>query len=100
MLHIGVKTVKWRAKSFYGGINGKRDITEFSELKVNGLGQLGMIPAACNIPPTKPSARQDALYPERGPSEAARCANTEDHQASSRLCSGNTEPAGVSFQPF
>src|SRR5205823_3649332 len=27
-----------------------------------------MIPTARNIPPTQPSARQDALYPERGPS--------------------------------
>jgi hypothetical protein len=28
----------------------------------------GMIPTARHIPPTQPSARQDALYPERGPS--------------------------------
>src|SRR5437016_6542749 len=27
-----------------------------------------MIPTARNIPPTQPSARQDALYPGRGPS--------------------------------
>ncbi len=26
-----------------------------------------MIPTARNIPPTQPSTRQDALYPERGP---------------------------------
>ena len=29
-------------------------------------GVAGMIPTARNIPPTQPSARQDALYPERG----------------------------------
>jgi hypothetical protein len=29
-----------------------------------------MIPTARNIPPTQPSARQDALYPERGPSNS------------------------------
>ena len=30
----------------------------------------GMIPTARNIPPTQPSARQDALYPGRGPSNS------------------------------
>src|SRR5437016_11975611 len=30
-------------------------------------GVAGRIPTAHNIPPTQPSARQDALYPERGP---------------------------------
>src|SRR6267143_2189029 len=29
-----------------------------------------MIPTARNIPPTQPSARQDALYPGRGPSHS------------------------------
>ena len=29
-----------------------------------------MIPTARNIPPTQPSARQDARYPERGPSNS------------------------------
>src|SRR6267378_3621907 len=29
-----------------------------------------MIPTARNIPPTQPSARQDAHYPERGPSNS------------------------------
>src|SRR2546425_2896610 len=29
-----------------------------------------MIPTARNIPPTQPSARQDALYPVRGPSNS------------------------------
>jgi hypothetical protein len=28
-----------------------------------------MVPTARNIPPSQPSARQDALYPERGPSD-------------------------------
>ena len=30
-----------------------------------------MIPTARNIPPTQPSARQNALYPERGPSNCS-----------------------------
>jgi hypothetical protein len=33
-------------------------------------GVAGMIPTARTIPPTQPSARQDALYPERGPSNS------------------------------
>jgi hypothetical protein len=35
-------------------------------------------PTARNIPPAQPSARQDAVFPERGPSEAARSANKGD----------------------
>jgi len=34
-----------------------------------------MIPTARNIPPTQPSARQDALYPELEHSATARCAS-------------------------
>jgi hypothetical protein len=34
------------------------------------LGVAGMIPTARDIPPTQPSARQDALYPKRGPSNS------------------------------
>jgi hypothetical protein len=37
---------------------------------------------------------------QRGPSEAARCASTEDHQAPPPLCSGGTGPTWVSFQSF
>jgi hypothetical protein len=33
-------------------------------------GVAGMIPTARDIPPTQPSARQDALYPKRGPSNS------------------------------
>ena len=39
-----------------------------SELSFYLYGVGGMIPTARNIPPTQPLARQDALYPERGPS--------------------------------
>jgi CheY-like chemotaxis protein len=38
----------------------------------------GVISTARNIPPAQPSARQDALFPERGPSATARCASTGD----------------------
>jgi len=42
-----------------------------------------MVSTARNIPPAQPSARQDALFPERGPSEAARSASKETMPAAS-----------------
>lgn len=41
-------------------------------------GGLNRSPTARNIPPSQPSARQDALVPERGHSSTARCASTGD----------------------
>jgi CheY-like chemotaxis protein len=41
----------------------------------------GMVSTARNIPPAQPLARQDALFPERAPSQAARSASTESMPA-------------------
>ena len=41
-------------------------------------GGLHWSPTAHNIPPSQPSAHQDALFPERGPSATARSASAGD----------------------
>jgi hypothetical protein len=45
-------------------------------------------------------ARRMVWWLPSPPSETARCASTEDHQAPSPLCSGSTRPTWVSFQSF
>lgn len=51
---------------------------QYSPSKAAGVGS-----TMHNIPPSQPSARQDAPFPERGPSEAARFASKETMPAGS-----------------